>query len=140
MSADGVALLRDARSILLIDWPSRDVPDSLARAGLRVVVEGAPGRYDKFVLSHGEVEVVPVDGPPPVVDIVYAHRPIGELPDIVEQARKLGATAVWLQSGLDRPAETEASRRIVESAGLTYIDKPYIADVAALLGRLTEHT
>ena len=34
---DGARLLAEAVTILLIDWPSRDVPDTLARHGFTVV-------------------------------------------------------------------------------------------------------
>ena len=34
------AVLRAAPSVLVIDWPSRDVPDGLAAVGLEVYVHG----------------------------------------------------------------------------------------------------
>ena len=36
-------LLAASTSFLLIDWPSRDVPDTLARHGYRVVAADGPG-------------------------------------------------------------------------------------------------
>jgi len=40
-------LLRAAKTVLVIDWPTRDVPESLARAGLRVfsLRWARPGRF-----------------------------------------------------------------------------------------------
>ena len=70
----------------------------------------------------------------------YSYRPVGELPGIAAMAQRLGARAVWVQSGMasdgtktpdgcwmDRAA-SEAARAVVESAGLAYIEAPYIAD------------
>jgi predicted CoA-binding protein len=80
------------------------------------------------------------------VDLVYCHRPSAELRGIAEQARSLGARAVWWQSGLSSegvadpagcwvsPQESREARVEVEAAGLAYLDAPYIADVARQLG------
>jgi len=35
-------ILHDAGSVVLVDWPSRDVPDTLTRAGYTVFVKGGP--------------------------------------------------------------------------------------------------
>src|SRR6266566_4748618 len=49
-------VLAETRSILVIDWPSRDVPASLAFAGYTVFVKGGPGPADYTVweLESGE--------------------------------------------------------------------------------------
>ena len=59
MSIDDVGwkLLRTARSVLLIDWPSRAVPDALARAGLDVVSADGPDIYNAYELDGDEVRV-----------------------------------------------------------------------------------
>jgi hypothetical protein len=140
-------ILKAANSALLIDWPSRDVPDTLARAGYAVLVKGGPepDNYSAYEVSDGEVVTRRVGRPPEKVDVVYSHRPIDELPRIVEMARGLGASTVWCQSGLASSGEKDpkgswvpeeesrAARGIVESAGLTYVDNAYIADVARQL-------
>lgn len=117
-------LLASATSFLLIDWPSRDVPDTLARHGYRVASADGPrdDEYNAYELADGEVRVRPLDAAPHLVDIVYAHRPLAELDRIVEQARALNARAVWLQSG------SPQAREIVERAGLMYFDSPYLPD------------
>jgi hypothetical protein len=33
-------------------------------------------------------------------ELIYTHRPLPELPGIIELAKALGAKAIWLQSGL----------------------------------------
>ncbi|MGH2348557.1 MAG: CoA-binding protein [bacterium] len=128
--------------MLLVDWPSRDVPDTLARAGFRVFAQEGPERYVAYELSGGEVHPRAVAGPPESVDLVYAYRPLDELPDVVALARSLRATAIWVQSGRDAggakdlqgcwlsPDEIQRARRIVGDAGLAFISEPYIADVA----------
>lgn len=117
-------LLATATSFLLIDWPDRDVPDTLTRHGYRVVAADGPrdDEYNAYELADGEVRVRPMDAPPHMVDIVYAYRPLAELDGIVEQARALNARAVWLQSG------SPQAREIVERAGLLYFDSPYLPD------------
>lgn len=135
-------ILRQAHTVLVIDWPSRDVPDTLARAGFTVVVQGGPGPGDYSVQEVVDGEVVPrhLGAAPQHADLVYSYRPIGELPGILASARKLGATAVWQQSGLASSgakdpkgcwvpeSESRQARQIVESAGLDYLEEPYIAD------------
>ncbi len=135
-------VIRDTETILLVDWPDRDVPDTLARSGYTVVSHDGPaeGDYNAYEPEDGGVRVRPVGRPPERVDLVYTHRPIDELPEIVEQARALGARAVWIQSGLDATGAKDAhgtwlpdgdsakARAIVEAAGLIYVDGPYIGD------------
>src|SRR5215467_26920 len=95
-------ILAGARSILVIDWPSREVPASLAAAGYTVIVKGGPGPadYTAWELSGGEPVTRPFGRAPGHADLVYCHRPLGELASIVAMAQSLGATAVWRQTGL----------------------------------------
>jgi predicted CoA-binding protein len=141
--ADGTDLLASVRSVLVVDWPSRDVPDTLAIAGYDVVVSGGPepDNYSAYESIDGEVVVRFIGRCPDRVDLVYAHRPLAELAGIVAMARALGATAVWWQSGLSAgggrdprgcwvgPDESAEARRHVEAAGLQFVDDVYIADV-----------
>jgi predicted CoA-binding protein len=121
--------LRDAKTVLLIDYPSRDVPDALARAGYEVVVQGGPGPEDYFSFSVEEDRVteLPMRLSPEHADIVYVYRPAEELPEIVEHARRIGARSVWCEVG------SVDARRIVEDAGVAYLDSPSI--VEAVRGR-----
>ena len=135
-------LLSTSTAVLLVDWPDRDVPDTLARHGFSVTSHDGPGpnEYNSYQMADGEVVVRAVDGPPSQVDILYVHRPIDELASIVEQARTLNARAVWLQSGIDPngarnprgcwlPSHDAArAKQMVESADLVFVDSPYLPD------------
>lgn len=151
---DGAAMseaervLRTARQVLLVDWPSREVPQALAEAGYDVFVKGGPppDAYSCWHLVDGEVRRRDLAGPPDHVDLVYAHRPLEELPGIVQTALRLGANAVWRQSGVNSNGsrdplgcwlpgtESQEGRRLVGSAGLDYIDDVYIVEVLRALG------
>jgi hypothetical protein len=129
-------------SILLVDWPSREVPESLTRAGYRVTLKGAPGEgeYSGYEIANGHVRVRRMQTRPVDVDLVYVHRPLDELPGILEMARDLGAHTLWYQSGVDDtgardsrgcwvpPGESDRARALVEASGLRYSDHAYIAD------------
>lgn len=106
-------ILSATRSVLIVDWPSRDVPDTLSDAGYEVTTKGGPGPLP--------------DSAPKSFDLVYAHRPFEELGGIVSLATEHGAKALWLQTDLTEDQSAEA-RRMVEEAGLAYIDDVYIAD------------
>ena len=139
---DASSILADARSILVVDWPTRDVPDTLARAGYEVVVHGGPGPedYTSYEVVGGEVVGQRVGRPPRSADVVYTFRPLEELPEVVEAALTVGARVVWVQSGRDEdggkdPAgcwmpeeEAAGARALVEAAGREYVDRPYLAD------------
>jgi hypothetical protein len=56
---DVADLLASTRSVLVVDWPSRDVPESLARAGYDVVVSGGaePDNYSVYETVGRDVVV-----------------------------------------------------------------------------------
>ena len=108
---DPSELLTQTRTVLLVDWPSRDVPDTLRQAGYDVVVKGGP-----------DVDVA-VDA----VDLVYCHRPLDELDGIAALAQRLGAKAIWREPASD-PEQARRAREIVQGAGLGYVDEVSIAD------------
>jgi PhnB protein len=140
-------VLAAAEIALVVDWPSKDVPETLARAGLAVVVRGGPGPedYTAYEVHGSDVVVRDLGAPPTQADVVYTFRPLDELPAIVATARALGARALWTQSGRTADgdvapdgcwvADEDAAkaRDLVESAGLVYVDRPYIADLVRQL-------
>lgn len=145
---DVESILAGAHTFLVVDWPTRDVPDTLARAGYEVVVHGGPGPEDYTTYEVAGGEIVPRGGgrAPAHADVVYTHRPLDELAEIVAMAAQVGAGTVWVQSGRaedgsrDRggcwlPADEAAgARAVVEAAGLAYLDQPYIADAVRARG------
>ena len=141
-------ILAQTRSVLVIDWPSRDVPAALAAAGFEVAVKGGPGPTDYTVweITDGEVATRPLGRALEHADLVYCHRPFSELPSIIAMAQGLGARAVWRQSGLTStgakapdgcwtpPGESQQGRELAAAAGLNYIDDIYIADAVRAFG------
>src|SRR5687767_5441285 len=96
-------VLQGATAVVVIDWPTKDVPDSLARAGLEVYVHGGPAAdawTSASVGADGSIGSTRTGAPPARADVVYTHRPVDELPDIVAVATDVGARAVWLHSGM----------------------------------------
>lgn len=67
------------------------------------------------------------------VHLVNVFRPSDQAADVVRQAVKIGATAVWLQQGI---VSAEA-RRIATEAGLDYVEDLCMA-VERALDRLTK--
>ena len=145
---DAATILRRVGSVLVVDWPTKDLPETLAGAGYVVFVKGGPGPDDYVeysVRDDSAVKRQPI-GRPERVDLVHVYRPIDELPGFVTLALELGATTVWVLSGLASdgtrdptgcwlpPDASAAARQLVETAGLVYLDHPYIADVVRAVG------
>jgi predicted CoA-binding protein len=139
--------LRNARTILVIDWPSKEVPEALALAGFATVVRGGPGPQDfASYAREGDSVVRRPCGAPAQIDLIYAHRPLTELPHIIATAKTLHASVIWTQSGLRSDgsrdprgcwvpeAEHDDAEELVRAAGLTYLSAPYIVDAVRELG------
>jgi predicted CoA-binding protein len=141
---DQKEILQPVETVLVIDWPSRDVPETLVRAGFHVFVRGGPGPedYSAYELKDGHVVPRKVGRPPDRADLVYSHRPLSELPGIIAMAKTLQAKTIWTQSGLSAAGvidpkgcwlpeeERRSAQSLVEAAGLNYVCEPYIGDVA----------
>jgi hypothetical protein len=131
MSADPNDIIRDCRSVLLVDWPSPEVPSALVRAGCTVHVKGGPGPQDFSIWEF-------VDGAPASrrtgrrpanVDLVYVHRPPEELPEIIGMAGELGARSLWYEPGPASLGSSSEARSLAEAAGLLYVDNCDIVEV-----------
>jgi CoA binding protein len=141
-------ILAGTRNVLVIDWPSRDVPVSLVTAGFTVFGKGGPGPADYTVwgMASGEPASRPLGHEPDRVDLVYCHRPLAELPGIAALAARLGARALWWQTGLAGdgsrdpagcwapPGESRRARELAGAAGLAYVGDVYIADAVRAIG------
>ena len=70
-------VLAQARSVLVIDWPSRDVPATLAAAGFAVTVKGGPGPTDYTVweVTDGEPVTRRLGHAPWTVHPIATQRP-----------------------------------------------------------------
>ena len=137
-------ILSTVKSVLVIDWPSKEVPELLAHAGLQVVVQGGPGPedYSAYEVNDGQIGVRRIGHPPQHADLVYCYRPFSELPGIIALAKTLHARIIWSQSGLLDGGKKDARgcwlpspelqrvRELAQSAGLIHISEPCIGDVA----------
>lgn len=131
-------------TVLVIDWPSKEVPELLALLGLQVVVHGGPGPedYSSYEVKNGEVMEHRTGREPERADLIYSYRPLSELPGIIATAKRLGAKTIWHQSGFVAAGRKDAkgcwvgeneftlARNLVETAGVAFITEPYIGDVA----------
>jgi hypothetical protein len=140
--------LGEARSVLLVDWPSPDIPVALSRAGLQVWVKGGPTEtdYARREMVGDECVSKPVGRAPDHVDLVYVFRPVGELPGLVDLARQLGARALWYQSGLAPDGKRDLAgtwlsdgdllqaQMLAREAGFVFIHAERIAAAAVDLG------
>jgi predicted CoA-binding protein len=146
---DVETILEATDTVLVVDWPSQDVPETLARAGFTVIVQGGPGPedYSTYECSGDAVIARRTGTVPEHVDLIYAHRPMEELPGLVARGEELGAKAIWLQSGLAATGtrdstgcwvpeeELRMARQLVESGGLAFFHEPYIAEAVRQLRR-----
>lgn len=125
-------LLQRTERILLIDYPGRIVPDTLARRGFDVIAHEGPGpeEYYRYSIDGDEINKSPLGGPPTAADLVFSHRPLDELAPIVKEAVRLGAHGLWQHEGYTTEERSQAEA-LVSSAGLVYIDAPYILDAVA---------
>jgi len=137
-------ILESIKTILVIDWPSKDVPESLVRAGFEVIVRGGPGPEDfsAYALEGDAVVNRRTGRAPDQADLIYTYRPLKELPGVISQAKDLHATTIWFQSGMLSngtedpkagwlsPEDLRTSSALAEEAGLRFVHEPYIGDVA----------
>lgn len=134
----------DVGTILVIDWPSPEVPELLARAGFQVIVKGGPGPQDFSVyeVKDGVVSSRHLGHPPGGADLVYSYRALSELSCIVAIAKSVRAKSIWVQSGFSAAGirdpkgcwlsaeELRSAKELIESSGLNFYTRPYIGDVA----------
>ena len=65
---------------------------------------------------------------PEKVDLVDVFRPAADAPEIARQAVKIGAVAFWLQLDI----RSEEARRIIEAAGIDYVEDQCTAVISSL--------
>ena len=121
-------VLDATKFVIAIDYPGTEVPETLVRGGFIVITHDGPGPLDYKVWSiDGDtVTSKQLDHTPTMADLVYTYRPLDELPGIVEQARRWGAKAIWVQPDVGH--DSERGRTITETSGLAYVDDPDIRE------------
>ena len=99
--ANVLELLRTSRTIAVVGlsskrWrPSFGVSEYMRRAGYRILPVN-PGEHEVL----GEKSYASLEEIPEKVDIVDVFRRSEFVPEIVEQAIRIGARAIWLQEGV----------------------------------------
>jgi predicted CoA-binding protein len=112
------ALLARTRRVAVVghsDDPTRDsyrVGRFLAAHGYAVFAVNPNGRSTPDVTFHADLASVP--GP---IDIVDIFRRVEFIPEIVDEAIRLGAKAIWMQDGLAHNAAADRAR----AAGLEVV-------------------
>jgi predicted CoA-binding protein len=89
------------------------VPASLRAAGFRIIPVNPYATTVLGETAYGRLEDIPV-----AVDLVVVFRPAQEAPNIARQAVKIGAKALWLQTGI----RSDKARSIAKGAGLAYVE------------------
>ncbi len=105
--------------------PSQRIPKYLQEQGYRmrpVNPRGGSVLGEPVARSLAEVE-----GP---VDVVDVFRPASETPQVAREAVDIGAKVLWLQLGI----ESEETRKIAESAGLTVVMNRCMGETHRQLG------
>ena len=130
---DPAAILGAARAVLLVDWPSADVPRALIEAGL-TVFGYSPSRYSTAQIAGDRLVFNPLDAHPAHVDVVCTYRPAAEMSDIVTSlVLPSGARTLWLQP----PNTSGEARRLAAEHGLAFIEGVDIAAIARAMPRST---
>ena len=114
-------ILKSSRVIAVVglspkpDRPSHRVASYLKENGYRIIPVNP---QQKEIL--GEPSYPDLGSIPQPVDVVDIFRRSEEVPDIVEEAIKIGARAVWLQEGV---INERAATRAKEAGLLVVMDK-----------------
>lgn len=134
-----IEILRAARHVVVQDYPSKDIPDALTRAGLSVTIYGGPNEADVVAseLVDGEVVARPVRHWPEAADLLFVYRPLTEIDGILTDARRMGVRTIWRQPDLNGDDhDAVAWRTRVEAANMAYVDTSDIVEVAQELARM----
>ncbi|HEU5486100.1 MAG TPA: hypothetical protein VFU98_14420, partial [Microlunatus sp.] len=85
-------ILQAARHVVVQDFPSRDIPDALTRAGFTVTIYGGPAEADVVTSEWSGDDIVHrrVGHYPDAADLFYSYRPLAEIDAILTEAQRLG--------------------------------------------------
>lgn len=138
-------ILKAAKRILLVDWPTPAVPRALIDAGFTVfcfspdsyslaeVVPVYPNDVNQKNIfpprnkNEGYLVFRPLDGSPGFVDIVNIYRPEEDHAEIiVNHVLPLGAKVLWLQP----PVTSVKTGSLAKQHDLIFIEGHDIAEIA----------
>lgn len=141
-------VLERSKVILLIDWPSPEVPRALLKSGFKVFCYSPNGYTRAEIVAEYPEEVnqqdvfppknkgegylifYPVPDSPGKVDIVNIYRPGDEHAKIIaDHVIPLGAKCIWLQA----PVCSAEARLLAEQRQLIFIEGYDIAEIARQL-------
>ena len=145
---DPRTVLKEARAILLFDWPNPEVPKKLREAGLLVFCY-SPNGYTKVDIvaeyphdvnqknifpprnkEEGFLVFRPMTAAPSSIDIANIFRPEKEHARIITDVLPgLGAKCVWLQP----PVTSAKTRDLAKRLQLTFIEGHDVAQIATQL-------
>ncbi len=133
MAGKHTKILKNAKTILLVDWPDKTVPIALLKAGF-MVIGYSPDKYTliSYKTDYAEDKLVfnDLEGAPGEVEIVNIFRPEEEHADIIERhALPLKAKAVWLQP----PVTSSKTAKLAKKYDLIFVKGYDIASAAAEL-------
>ncbi|SHM12120.1 CoA-binding protein [Mucilaginibacter sp. OK098] len=134
MTESYIQILKNARTILLVDWPGVDVPLSLLKAGF-MVIGYAPDNYSIATIeinSDGKEKLIfkALNKPPASVDIVNIFRPEEEHEEIISRhVLPLKAKVIWLQP----PVKSAHTVILARENGLIFIEGEDLAALAKML-------
>ena len=118
-AADRLALLRRTKTVAIVG-----ASNNPARASYFVATYLlASSPYDVFFVNPAATEILgrpaypSLDALPVVPDVVDVFRKPADLPEVLDDALRVGATAIWLQLGLWDDAVAERG----EAAGLAVV-------------------
>ena len=128
--------LKTAKTILLVDWATTDVPLSLLKAGF-TVYSYSPGVYalagialpkgDPAAPMKEKLIFTNLDGKPNRVDIVNIFRPEEEHAAIItDHVLPLGAKVLWLHP----PITSVKTNQLALAYGLGFIEGVDIVEIA----------
>ena len=126
-----IQVLKNAKTILLVDWASTDVPLALLKAGF-MVISYSPGNYSlaSYKTDYGKdkVNFQHLDNAPGEVDIVSIFRPEEEHEEIIlKHALPLKAKVIWLQP----PVTSKQTAAAAIKKGFIFIEGQDIAAAAS---------
>src|SRR5689334_15474270 len=118
-------ILRSAKSILLVDWATEDVPLTLVQAGF-TVFGASPGKYSAIEVAEESCLFFHLLLERPAqVDIVSVFRPENEHEEIVaHHVVPLSAKVVWLQPSIG----SDTMRRLSLEHGFELVEGVDIAE------------